>query len=152
MQLEDRKRSGAQNADLVARSDAVLLHRYAPAGVIVNHRLEILRFIGRTAPYLQLASGAPQNNLLNMARAGLRDELRMALLQASEANVAVRRSAVRPEVGAKGPTCDLVVIPVTSPPAKIATSFAVMFELPAAQRSLAPGNDSTEGAQGGRAR
>ena len=49
----------------------MLLARYAPPGVLVNERMEILQFRGQTGSFLQPAPGEPQNNLIKMARPGL---------------------------------------------------------------------------------
>ena len=67
--------------DLVRRTESLLLDQYAPPGVIVNGRMEILHFRGRTGPYLEPAPGRPQHDLLNMARKGLVADLRIGIEQ-----------------------------------------------------------------------
>jgi hypothetical protein len=51
-QISDRP---AAEGDLKQIADEIVLHRYAPAGLIVNADLEILEFRGNTTPYLQPA-------------------------------------------------------------------------------------------------
>ena len=68
--------------DAARRVDRLLLSRYAPPGVVVNEKLEILQFRGHTGPYLEPAPGEPQFNILKMAREGLLSPLRVALSQA----------------------------------------------------------------------
>ena len=51
--------------------DVVVMARYGPPGVVVNDRLEVLQFRGRTGPFLEPPDGEPQSQLLRMARAGL---------------------------------------------------------------------------------
>ena len=70
--------------DVVRRTESLLLDQYAPPGVIVNGRMEILHFRGRTGPYLEPAPGQPQHDLLKMARKGLVADLRIAISQAQE--------------------------------------------------------------------
>ncbi len=53
------------------RADHLLLARFAPPGVIVNERLEVVQFRGRTGAFLEPAPGQPQVNVLRMARDGL---------------------------------------------------------------------------------
>ena len=65
--------------ELLGELESVLPPRYVPNGVIVNAELEILRFIGDTAPYLRPAPGKPGLNLRRMASGGLLLELRAAI-------------------------------------------------------------------------
>ncbi|HSQ63596.1 MAG TPA: CheR family methyltransferase, partial [Polyangiaceae bacterium] len=118
--------------DLVKRAESVLLDQYAPPGVIINERMEILQFRGRTGPYLEPAPGQPQNDLLKMARRGLMPDLRMAISKALKDRVTVRRAGV--SVGQNGSTrlCDVVVVPIASPPEAREHTFAVLFEEPRA--------------------
>jgi two-component system, chemotaxis family, CheB/CheR fusion protein len=118
--------------DLVRRTESFLLDAYAPPGVIVNARLEILHFRGRTGPYLEPAPGQPQHDLLKMARKGLAADLRIAISQARKRNSTVRRSGVRVEQQGSSLICDLVVIPLASPPDSREGVLAVLFETPAA--------------------
>lgn len=117
-----------------------LLDQYAPPGVIVNGRMEILRFRGRTGPYLEPAPGEPQHDLLRMARHGLVADLRIALSQAEKAGTPVRRTGVRVDQNGSTRICDLVVLPVAASPESRGRLFAVLFEDP---RLVAPPADAT---------
>jgi two-component system CheB/CheR fusion protein len=79
---------------IVRRTESLLLDQYAPPGVIVNGRMEILHFRGRTGPYLEPAPGQPQHDLLKMARQGLVADLRIGVSQARKEKTTVRRSGV----------------------------------------------------------
>ena len=57
--------------DVAKHLDRMLLARYAPPGVLINERMEILQFRGQTGSFLQPAPGEPQNDLIKMARPGL---------------------------------------------------------------------------------
>lgn len=57
----------------------ILLESYAPDCVIVNDRADIVYFYGHTGKYLEPATGAPDNNVIEMARKGLWLDLRTLL-------------------------------------------------------------------------
>ncbi|MGH8573882.1 MAG: PAS domain-containing protein, partial [Gammaproteobacteria bacterium] len=61
---------------------ALLLARYAPAAVLVNRDCQTLYFHGQTDHYLAHPAGEPTDDLLAMAREGLRLKLRAALHKA----------------------------------------------------------------------
>ena len=63
--------------------------------MLVNDKLDILQFRGRTGAYLEPAAGTPQHNLFKMAREGLLSPLRMAFLQAKKTKTVVRKKGVR---------------------------------------------------------
>jgi two-component system CheB/CheR fusion protein len=114
--------------DIVRRSDALLLEQYAPPGVIVNDRMEILHFRGRTGPYLEPAPGQPQHDLIKMARKGLVAELQIALSRAKRDKTTVRRPGVSVEEDGSTRVCDIVVFPLAGPPESREHVFAVLFE------------------------
>jgi len=111
--------------DLARRVDDLVLARYGPPGVVVDEQLQVIEFRGRTGPYLEPPAGAPQSQLLQMARAGLAAPLRVALAQARKTSALVRKERVRVE-GA-GRTCDLVVLPVKAGSSG-EPGFVVLFE------------------------
>ncbi len=135
--------------DIVRRTEKRLLDQYVPAGVTVNGRMEILHFRGRTGTYLEPAPGQPQHDLLKMARKGLVADLRIAISQAKKDNTTIRRSGVRFEQDGRTRVCDIVVIPVASPPDSREDVFAVLFESSAAP--AAPTQRETPGVGGGHA-
>jgi len=60
-------------------AERLLLECYSPAHVIVNAAGELIHSSGGTGKYLELAAGAPDNNVFGMARRGLRMDLRAGL-------------------------------------------------------------------------
>jgi two-component system CheB/CheR fusion protein len=114
--------------DLSRQVDALLLAQYAPPGVIVNERMEVLEFRGRTAPYLEPPPGQPQVNLLKMVRGGLLSELRVALGRAKEEMTTVRRERVPLELEGATTRCNIAVIPIAGAPEAKDRLFAVLFE------------------------
>ncbi|MHB1285295.1 MAG: chemotaxis protein CheB [Leptospirales bacterium] len=78
-----QKNRGNNFADLTRRA---LLNSYAPASVVTDLKGEILFVHGETGKYLQLASGQPSNNVIDMARDGLKLDLRDAMYTAVKIN------------------------------------------------------------------
>jgi two-component system CheB/CheR fusion protein len=113
---------------LAQHVDAMILARYGPPGVVVNERLEVVQFRGRTGPYLEPPAGEPQTHLLEMARRGLRAPLRVALSQARKASAPVRKERVEVELDGSGRTCDIVVLPSQALGDGMERSFVVLFE------------------------
>jgi two-component system CheB/CheR fusion protein len=117
--------------DVTLRADRVLLARYGPPGVIVDEKMNVLQFRGRTGPYLEQAPGQPQHNLLKMARVGLLPALRSALAEARKGGATVRKEGVRFDDDGAMRTCSVVVIPLVEPDSK-ERPFLVLFEAVAA--------------------
>lgn len=80
-------------------ADQLLLNRYAPVGVVVNDRCDILQFRGETSPFLRPPVGEPSFNLLKMARSGLLSPVREALNAARERAITIRRQHLQTEEG-----------------------------------------------------
>jgi two-component system CheB/CheR fusion protein len=85
--------AASRNAQLHARpktstgslqetAERLILARFSPAYVVINAAGELMHSSGGTGKYLELAAGAPDNNVLSMARRGLRMDLRAALHKA----------------------------------------------------------------------
>jgi two-component system CheB/CheR fusion protein len=76
-----------------------LLADFAPAAVLINQRYEILSVQGPVVDYLEFPPGELTQDLLSMARPGLRTAIRGACQQALEAHrtavVASRASSAR---------------------------------------------------------
>jgi two-component system CheB/CheR fusion protein len=67
----------------------LVIERYAPAAVLVNHQHECLYSLGATDRYLSVAPGQPTHDLFAMARPGVRNKLRSAIQQATQENVRI---------------------------------------------------------------
>ena len=65
-----------------AMVERAILDEYAPAGVLINDKYEILHFVGKTDRYLVPPTGKPSFNILNMAREDLKHPLTTALHKA----------------------------------------------------------------------
>lgn len=67
----------------------LVISAYAPAAVLINRRHECLYSLGPTDRYLKVAPGAPTQDLLALAREGVRTKLRAAIQQAVRENARV---------------------------------------------------------------
>ena len=72
-------RSQPSLQELVQRT---MLETYAPAAVVTNRQFAPLYFFGETDRYLQIVAGEPNQDLLSMAREGLRPKLRDTIARA----------------------------------------------------------------------
>ena len=68
--------------NLQTLTEQMILHQFAPAAVLVNHKGDIVYISGRTGKYLEPAVGKANWNIHAMAREGLRGELALALQKA----------------------------------------------------------------------
>lgn len=100
------------DAALGRQADEAVLARYGPPGVVLNDRLEVVQFRGRTGSFLEPPDGEPQSQVLKMARSGLVAPLRIALAEARQGSVPVRKERVPIDRSSGSRVCDIVVIPV----------------------------------------
>lgn len=99
-------------AELTSR---VLLQSFAPASVVTDERGDILYVHGDTGKYLRPSPGHPSLNVIEMAREGLRTELRSAINNAAaqKTQVVCKGLPVKTNGGRHGVT--LIVRPVADP-------------------------------------
>lgn len=128
---EPAERAPAPKAlELDREADRILLAKYAPAGVIVNEAMEVLHVRGRTAPYLEMPSGAVSFNLLKMLREGLLVDVRAAVKRAQTTGAPVRKDGTQVRQNGDLVRVNIEVIPLrSSTPRGAATgAFLVLFE------------------------
>ena len=104
-----RARVSAPEATLADVAERLVLERYAPAYVVVNPEGDILYSSSRTGKYLELPAGAPEANILNMARRGLRMDLRAVLHKAVASTQPVAQNNVLIDINGGQQSVDLVV-------------------------------------------
>ncbi|MGB5972073.1 MAG: PAS domain-containing protein, partial [Nodosilinea sp.] len=105
----------SRQSQIVRSVERVLLQDYAPACVIINEQNEIVYFFGRTGKYLEPSQGTPSNNLFDLARLGLRLELRAAVQSSREFQREAARERVSVETEGRIVTVNLIVCPVKEP-------------------------------------
>jgi two-component system CheB/CheR fusion protein len=129
--------------DVAKHLDRMLLARYAPPGVLINERMQILQFRGQTGSFLQPAPGDPQNDVIKMARPGLVSVLRAALAEAKKEMAPARRTGVEVDQDGFTRRCNLVVLPFTGYPEVQEPLFVVLFEDDVASTDGAASGDAT---------
>jgi two-component system CheB/CheR fusion protein len=105
----------AAEISVAKATERMLLADFAPACVIVNEKYDVVHFHGRTGRYLEAPPGAPDVNIIRMARPGLRVELRTALHRAVSEHCTVVRENVQVRSNGGSQPINLVVRPVTEP-------------------------------------
>ena len=88
-----------------------VLERFAPAHVVINGEGDVLHFSSRTGTHLESPAGRPTPNLMEMARRGLRLDLRTALQEARETRRTVLRERVPVEIDDRVQLTTLTVEP-----------------------------------------
>ncbi|MBD1846683.1 PAS domain-containing protein [Cyanobacteria bacterium FACHB-63] len=87
--------------ELQREADRIVLSQHSPAGVVVDHNLEILQFRGQVGPYLEPTPGRASLNLLRMAKEQLLRELQSAINQAKQQSLPVKREGLQMREGAR---------------------------------------------------
>ncbi|AZO53749.1 MULTISPECIES: CheR family methyltransferase [unclassified Mesorhizobium] len=111
-QAAPHTRLRAPTSSLQEMAERLLLDRYAPAYVVINAAGELMHSSGGTGKYLELAAGAPDNNVFALARRGMRMDLRAALHKAVSTGQAAVQNKI--SIGTNGgrQTISLVVQPL----------------------------------------
>ncbi|MEE4376465.1 MAG: chemotaxis protein CheB [Candidatus Competibacteraceae bacterium] len=91
----DDKQSVPQPPRFKELAKSWLLDEFAPAAVIINRCYEVLYFHGPVVNYLDIPSGEPNHNLLDMLREGLLTRVRSAIHRAFRDNQKVMLECVR---------------------------------------------------------
>lgn len=97
-----------------ALAQQALLEEFAPTAVLVNRNDQILYYYGATGEYLVQPTGEPTQNLIYMARDGLRTKLRSAVLKARRENCRVQVTADYQRADKSRHQADIVASPVMS--------------------------------------
>jgi len=92
-----------------------LLEDFAPASVLVNRKYEVFCFLGPTSTYLEFPRGEPTNDLLTLARQGLRTKIRAACDQAVRDSRTVTDVDARVKRNGDYVSCTITVRPITQP-------------------------------------
>jgi two-component system CheB/CheR fusion protein len=111
-------------------TEQALLQEVAPSGALVDKRGDILYLHGHTGQYLEPAPGeAGVNNILKMAREGLRTELNAGLHQVAQTRSSVRCPNLRVRTNGDYTRVNLTIRPVAaSSPERVDSGlFLVIF-------------------------
>jgi len=138
----------SRQEELVAALERLLLDQYAPGWVVVNARAEALYFSPRIGRYLAPAPGAPSNDVIGMARLGLRLDLRTAIHKAARTGEPVVHPDVVVEANGETQRINLLVRPLPELGADSGLFLVVFQELgPPKSRGLGTGDASAASTQ-----
>jgi two-component system CheB/CheR fusion protein len=116
-------------------TEQTLLRQIAPASALVDAQGDILYLHGRTGMFLEPAPGESGiNNILRMAREGLRQDLRIALHKAASTRATVRCPGLNVKSNGHFTRVKLTVCPVAVDPAAAPESplfLVILQEVPA---------------------
>ncbi len=112
--------------DVVKESDRVLLHRFAPAGIVLSASMDILQYRGNAGRYVSPAAGKATLSLMQVLDRRLHVAVRTAIMNARRDGVTVRQEGVRiaADDGKGERTVTIEVIPIGTPP----DGFLVLFD------------------------
>ena len=116
----DGYRSRARPGPTAARSRQIelaelcrrmVLEAYGPPAVLINRKLECLYYHGPVDRYLKVVSGRPVNDVIAMAREGVRAKLRSAVQRALHENARIVIPGGRTKGEAGAPSFSIVIVP-----------------------------------------
>src|SRR6056297_3064734 len=113
--------------DLKSLMKEALIERYSPTAVLVNSSGSILYVQGKTGKYLETDTGPPSQNIIDMAREGLRLELSSAIRRAYTSGEKVERSGIKLVTDGEKHKINLQVYPL-SEPEQVRGYLLVVFE------------------------
>lgn len=94
--VRDVDQSAEQRLARVERiANRLVLQQYAPPGVLVDARYEIVQYRGETGEYLTHYTGRPSSNLLKMTREGMLIHLRNCLQRAKHSTSSLLTPVMR---------------------------------------------------------
>ena len=130
---------------VLSKADRLLLARFAPASLLINHAFTILQFRGRIGPYLEPVGGAPSFDLRRVLRPELLVEISPAIEEASASGAPTRLDAtledgrevsveIIPLAGALGDRSFLILFDDRSRPSSGAALPAAVAALPESEK------------------
>lgn len=96
-------------------TERLLLATYAPACTIINNEGDAVYFSGNTGKYLQPSPGEAKLNIVEMAREGLKTDLRALIVKARKSKKTEVRKGVNVKTNGKFETIILKIRPFESP-------------------------------------
>jgi two-component system CheB/CheR fusion protein len=116
-----------RRADINLLTQKAILDQFAPTAILINGNGDIMNVQGRTGKYLETPSGPPTNNILDLAREGLRIELSSALRTAKSTSQNVVRKRIAVKTNGDVQLINLHVCP-QKVPQELAGRLLVVFE------------------------
>ncbi|QDG54342.1 response regulator [Persicimonas caeni] len=116
-----------QVPDIYDTMQQVLLERYAPEAIIVSGEGEVLCACEEAGDFLQIAGGVFQNNVVKMARSGLRVGIRTALAEVRKTGERIERDdlSIKTDTGIQPVKLSIEPLPHA---ARDADLYIIVFE------------------------
>jgi two-component system CheB/CheR fusion protein len=151
--LRVARTTGWSEVELQRAADRIVLARYAPSGVVINDRHEVLQVRGHTGPFLEIPQGStPTLHLLRMVRESIAGALREAVAKTMAQDIPIRIERVQLDPGDSTTEITLEVLPIQGMAGRT-RCFLVLF-IPAPREQAAtvaePAEEVSHAPAGGR--
>ncbi len=117
----------SSDTDILKVADRIILSTYAPAAVVVDDKMQVHQFRGRTDLFLEHMPGPATFNLIQLARTNLVSDLRATLRRSIKTGKPARAERAKVTLRGKNYEINIQVVPF-----KIATTdkswFLVIFD------------------------
>lgn len=105
----------------------IVLDSFSPPAVLIDSIGTILYIQGRTGKYLEPASGSPTQNVISMARQGLKTGLQLSLKKAITSGKKIIREDISVRTNGDFEPINLHVLPLKNP-AELSDKYLLVFE------------------------
>jgi len=103
------------DSDLLKVADRIILSTYAPAAVVVDDKMQVHQFRGRTDLFLEHMPGPATFNLLQLTRANLVPDLRATIRRSIKTGKAARAERAKVALRGKNYEINIQVVPFKIP-------------------------------------
>ncbi|HEU0209876.1 MAG TPA: chemotaxis protein CheB [Candidatus Udaeobacter sp.] len=101
--------------ELLKMADRIMLSAYAPAAVVIDEKMQVQQFRGRSDLFLEHTPGPATFNLLQLARASLVPDLRATINRAIKSDKPARRERAKVKLGGRSFEINIQVVPFKVP-------------------------------------
>jgi two-component system CheB/CheR fusion protein len=102
-------------ADLLKMADRIILSTYAPAAVVVDDKMQVHQFRGRTDLFLEHMPGPATFNLIQLARTNLVPDLRATIRRSIKTGKPARTERAKVTLRGKNYEINIQVVPFNIP-------------------------------------
>ena len=105
----------SQESNLKQLVEEKLLEEFSPTAILIETNGVILHIQGRTGKFLEMVSGVPSNNIIDLAREGLKFELSSAIRAVVSSGQSVTRNQIKIHSNSTTELVTLQIKPLSSP-------------------------------------
>ena len=103
------------DADLLKVADRIILSTYAPAAVVIDDKMQVHQFRGRTDLFLEHAPGPATFNLIQLARTNLVPDLRATIRRSIKTGKPARAERAKVTLRGKNYEISIQAVPFKTP-------------------------------------